>query len=107
MRRRVKCCILLHIQFSTANQKIQIYFRYQSYTRRNLKKTVELWGRECMTSGKQCYQSPSFQPPTKRNEGSGDENDNVTFYLVNTHMRSKRDIKMGWLCMPGVPPAYS
>ena len=38
MRRRVKCCILLRIHFSTANQKIQIYFRYQSYTRRNLKK---------------------------------------------------------------------
>ena len=46
MRRRVKCCILVRIHFSTANQKIQIYFRYQSYTRRNLKKTVELWGRE-------------------------------------------------------------
>ena len=46
MRRRVKCCTLLRIHFSTANQKIQIYFRYQSYTRRNLKKTVELWGRE-------------------------------------------------------------
>ena len=27
-----------------------------------------------MTSGRQCYQSPSFQPLTKRNEGSGDEN---------------------------------
>ena len=38
MRRRLKCCILLRIHFSTANQKIQIYFRYQSYTRRNLKK---------------------------------------------------------------------
>ena len=38
MRRRVKCCILLRIHFSTANQKIQIYFRYQSYTRRNFKK---------------------------------------------------------------------
>ena len=49
MRRRVKCCMLLRIHFSTANQKIQIYFRYQSYTRRNLKKTVELWGREWLT----------------------------------------------------------
>ena len=38
MRRRIKCCILLRIHFSTASQKIQIYFRYQSYTRRNLKK---------------------------------------------------------------------
>ena len=38
MRRRVKCCILLRIHFSTANQKIQIYFRYQSYMKRNLKK---------------------------------------------------------------------
>ena len=27
-----------------------------------------------MTSGKQCYQSPSFLPLTERNEGSGDEN---------------------------------
>ena len=28
-----------------------------------------------MTSGRQCSQSPSFQPLTKRNEGSGDENE--------------------------------
>ena len=26
----------------------------------------------------------------------------ISFYLVNTRMRSKRDIKMGRLCTPGV-----
>ena len=60
MRRRVKCCTLLRIHFSTANQKIQIYFRYQSYTRRNLKKKP--WS-------------------------SGDENENMlhSFIVTTTH----------------------
>ena len=40
MRRSQKKFTLLRIQFESANQKILIFGRYQSYKRRNLKKAA-------------------------------------------------------------------
>ena len=42
-----------------------------------------------MTSGRQSSQSPSFQLLTKRNEGSGDENDANQGTMINWTMRTK------------------
>ena len=57
--------------FLNGQSKNSNFFRYQSYTRRNLKKTVELWGRECQETKNSRHFDKSLQVEKRLVKGKG------------------------------------